>query len=104
VHGKDGKEWILELNDTAIGLVHKHEKEDMLFMRDIVVTRMSKLFAKKEEPVEKEVQEETGSLKEKLEILENQLKREKERILKLEEHLKTLSEEEGEEKSKCAQQ
>jgi len=104
VHGKDGKEWILELNDTAIGLVHKHEKEDMLFMRDIVVTRMSKLFAKKEEPEEKEVQMEIGALKEKLEILENQLRREKDRSLKMEEHIRSLSEEGDEKSSPCAQQ
>jgi len=41
---EDGKEYILELNDTAIGLVHEHEHEDMCNMRDLVLFRMSSLF------------------------------------------------------------
>jgi len=32
---KDGKEYILELNDTAIGLVHAHAEEDMGHIRDL---------------------------------------------------------------------
>ncbi len=32
---------ILELNDTAIGLVHKNEYEDMGHMRDIVMAKMN---------------------------------------------------------------
>ncbi|ELR10890.1 Synapsin, ATP binding domain containing protein [Acanthamoeba castellanii str. Neff] len=40
VHSKtDDKEYILELNDTAIGLVHEHELEDMGQMRDIAQPR-----------------------------------------------------------------
>lgn len=35
---------ILELNGTAIGLVRRHENEDMNMMRDLVVTAMSKLY------------------------------------------------------------
>jgi len=38
------KEYILELNDTAIGLVHAHEEEDMGNIRDLVLYRMSKHF------------------------------------------------------------
>eukprot|EP01125_Pyxidicula_operculata_P011922 TRINITY_DN3903_c0_g1_i2.p1 TRINITY_DN3903_c0_g1~~TRINITY_DN3903_c0_g1_i2.p1 ORF type:complete len:331 (-),score=67.88 TRINITY_DN3903_c0_g1_i2:90-1082(-) len=40
----EDKDYILELNDTAIGLVHKHATEDMEHMKDIVILRMSKLF------------------------------------------------------------
>lgn len=36
-----GKLVILELNDTAIGLVHKHEEEDMKQMRDLVIGKMN---------------------------------------------------------------
>ena len=35
---------ILEINGTAIGLVEKHAKKDMLSMRDLVILRMSKLY------------------------------------------------------------
>lgn len=38
---------ILELNDTAIGLVHAHEREDMEFMRDVVLARMEELWGEK---------------------------------------------------------
>lgn len=41
LHSKaDGKEYIIEMNDTAIGLVHRHEKEDMKCIRDVVLARM----------------------------------------------------------------
>jgi len=104
VHAKDGKEWILELNDTAIGLVHKHEKEDMEFMRDIVVSKMSTFFAKKSD--EEKGTEDVSALKEKLQILETQLRREKEKSTKLEQNLtqKSEAESEEEEKSPCKQQ
>jgi len=41
---KANKEWILELNDTAIGLVHSVEEEDMTYMRDLVVEKMQRVF------------------------------------------------------------
>jgi len=45
LHSKvDDKEYILELNDTAIGLVHEHEREDMAHMRDLVLLRMAAPF------------------------------------------------------------
>ncbi len=34
---------ILELNEGAIGLVHKHEREDMAHMRDLVMTKLTTL-------------------------------------------------------------
>lgn len=44
VHCKStGKYYILEINGTAIGLVHRHESEDMLQMRDLVLLELSKL-------------------------------------------------------------
>jgi len=47
---KEGRDYILELNDTAIGLVHKYEKEDMLHIRDIVLMRMKEAFPDEEKP------------------------------------------------------
>jgi len=48
---KDGKEYILEINDTAIGLMNKVHKEDSLLMKDLVLIRMKeKLFKKNESP------------------------------------------------------
>jgi len=42
VHSKeDGKFYILELNDTAIGLFHDVEEEDLQHLRELVVVRMS---------------------------------------------------------------
>ncbi len=42
VHEREtGKIIILELNDTAIGLLHRNEIEDMGFMRDLVVAKMN---------------------------------------------------------------
>jgi synapsin len=35
------KLWILELNDTAIGLVHRHAHEDMQHIRDVVMMRLA---------------------------------------------------------------
>eukprot|EP01113_Clastostelium_recurvatum_P046209 TRINITY_DN8057_c0_g1_i1.p1 TRINITY_DN8057_c0_g1~~TRINITY_DN8057_c0_g1_i1.p1 ORF type:complete len:391 (+),score=69.66 TRINITY_DN8057_c0_g1_i1:26-1174(+) len=45
LHSKvDGKTYILELNDTAIGLVHKYEREDMEHIKQIVLLRMEQAF------------------------------------------------------------
>ena len=41
---KDGKDVILELNDTAIGLMGSYEVDDESNIRDLVVNRMSELF------------------------------------------------------------
>jgi len=40
----DDQALILELNTTAIGLVHAHEEEDMRQMRDLVLARMETLW------------------------------------------------------------
>jgi hypothetical protein len=41
---KTGKDIILEVNDTAIGLAHRYEKEDYGHMRDVVLTRMAEHY------------------------------------------------------------
>eukprot|EP00762_Andalucia_godoyi_P008467 ANDGO_05761.mRNA.1 Synapsin len=40
----DGQEYILEVNDTAIGLVHSCEQEDNGHIRDLVLRRMEEHF------------------------------------------------------------
>jgi len=46
LHSKvNNMDYILELNDTAIGLTHKYEQEDMGIMRDLVLSKMNMLFA-----------------------------------------------------------
>eukprot|EP01103_Thecamoeba_quadrilineata_P010558 TRINITY_DN2313_c0_g1_i2.p1 TRINITY_DN2313_c0_g1~~TRINITY_DN2313_c0_g1_i2.p1 ORF type:complete len:391 (-),score=51.28 TRINITY_DN2313_c0_g1_i2:17-1189(-) len=73
VHRADGKLFILELNDTAIGLVHKYAGEDMLLMRDLVLLRMEEKFGVKEEG-----KEETGEvigLQEEVRLLKKQIAR-----------------------------
>jgi len=73
---KDGKIYILELNDTAIGLVHKYAEEDMMFMRDLVIARMEEYFKPKDdkEPVSGAT---TKDLEDKIRQLEIALEREK---------------------------
>jgi hypothetical protein len=103
VHCKDGKEWILELNDTAIGLVHKHEKEDMFFMRDLVVTKMSQLFSIQTTPdPNTKVTEDIETLKSTVSVLETEIRREKDKYDKLIENIKSQTKK-GDDKS-CTQQ
>jgi len=46
LHSKTtGTDFILELNDTAIGLTHKYEQEDMMIMRDLASAKITVLFA-----------------------------------------------------------
>jgi len=81
LHSKsDGKEYILELNDTAIGLVHKYEQEDMGFIRDIVMVRMAEAYPPKDDKgkTKETISEDLTSLKSEIEQLKAQLKREKE--------------------------
>jgi len=97
LHSKDNDSfYILELNDTAIGLVHKHEEEDMKFMRDLVLLRMQqawganeqmgktegKLKKKKKKTKNREGQGDK-SAEEELQLLKIQLGREKEENEKL---------------------
>jgi len=44
IHTKDGKEYILEMNDTSIGLGPDKEEEDMGYIRDLVIEKMKKIY------------------------------------------------------------
>jgi len=103
VHAKTGKEWILELNDTAIGLVHKYATEDMNYIRDLVVTKMSQLFSKQTYQVLPEESNNLEMLRNKIAILETELKRERDKSTRLLERLQQISEINEQEKS-CIQQ
>lgn len=46
VKTKDGREVILELNDTATGFMYDHEKEDLNIVKSIVLEKMNSLFTK----------------------------------------------------------
>lgn len=53
IHTTDNKEYILEVNDSSIGLSPTYEKEDMGYMRDLVVEKMNQIFQIQLENVEK---------------------------------------------------
>eukprot|EP01112_Ceratiomyxa_fruticulosa_P009940 TRINITY_DN260_c0_g1_i3.p1 TRINITY_DN260_c0_g1~~TRINITY_DN260_c0_g1_i3.p1 ORF type:complete len:379 (-),score=87.44 TRINITY_DN260_c0_g1_i3:91-1227(-) len=105
LHSKeDGKVYILELNDTAIGLVHKYELEDMKNMRDIVITKMEKLFVKKDEagPSSRtpESQLETVELlTSQIEVLKTSVSEKDRKIAGLEQQINNLNSEKGKKKS-----
>jgi hypothetical protein len=40
VHGKDGKDFILEINDSAIGLNSRHKDEDHQHIRELVLAKL----------------------------------------------------------------
>jgi len=46
LHGKDGKDYILELNGSAIGLLPDKWMEDSIFVRDLTLERMGTTFKK----------------------------------------------------------
>ncbi len=39
------REWIIEINDTSIGLSPSHEEEDMELIRDLTLQRMREAFS-----------------------------------------------------------
>uniref|UniRef100_A0A6B2L9R0 ATP-grasp domain-containing protein n=1 Tax=Arcella intermedia TaxID=1963864 RepID=A0A6B2L9R0_9EUKA len=41
---KDGKEYVIEINDTAIGLMYPHDKEDLQHIKELVLLRMNQHF------------------------------------------------------------
>ena len=43
LHLKDGRDVVLEMNDTAFGLMFEHEKEDLDAMRDLILKRCDSL-------------------------------------------------------------
>jgi len=44
LHGKDGKDYIIEVNDGAMGLDYAFEKEDIQYMKELVLQRMNEQF------------------------------------------------------------
>jgi len=92
VHSKvDDKYYILELNDTAIGLVHDHEEEDMQYMRDLVTLRMQEKFPKSNPKSDlglvASTTENVGALTETIKLLEIQVQREQQKQQQLEKKL-----------------
>jgi len=43
IHTTDGKDYILEINDTASGLLEKYQIEDMGYIRDLCMQRINEL-------------------------------------------------------------
>jgi len=41
IHTKEGKDVVLEINDTAIGLVFEYEKEDLEHIKELVLQKMN---------------------------------------------------------------
>lgn len=66
VHADDGKDYILEVNDTAIGLSPQHEEEDMELIRNLTLERMRESFSKKSLTQREKI--DTTSLYKKLEV------------------------------------
>jgi len=67
IHNRaDGKDYILEVNDSAIGLGPQHEDDDMLIIRDLTMERMRDAFSKRQ-ATQKEKFDTTGLYK-KLEV------------------------------------
>jgi len=94
VHSRtDDKEYILELNDTAIGLVHDHADEDMAFIRDIVVLRMTQAFVPKEKAATEEEEEEgEGEEKKKDKGKDKGKEKQKKKKISKKEEIKQLKE------------
>jgi len=78
VHSKkDDKEYILELNDTAIGLVHKHADQDMGYMADVVIAHMNRIWCNDGKA---EASVATNEASEVREVLSQEIKRHSEKI------------------------
>eukprot|EP00732_Lithocolla_globosa_P005644 Lithocolla_globosa_v1_NODE_5973_length_1154_cov_64.965455.p1 type:complete len:332 gc:universal NODE_5973_length_1154_cov_64.965455:1098-103(-) len=44
LHQSNGRDVVLEMNDTAFGLMYEHEREDTEKIRDVVLKKMNELF------------------------------------------------------------
>ena len=45
MHGKDGKEWIIEVNDSSFGLMSEYEENDKKIIRDLAIKKLSEFIA-----------------------------------------------------------
>nr|XP_060621927.1 synapsin-2 [Anolis sagrei ordinatus] len=50
VHGKDGKDYIFEVMDSAMPLIGEHQVEDKQLITELVVTRMNQILSKTPSP------------------------------------------------------
>lgn len=97
----EDKAVILELNTTAIGLVHDHEAEDMAAMRDLVLARMETLWgeASKQAALAAEAPSSSASLSE-VEVLRAQLAKAREDAACATDRARALEEELAKERAK----
>eukprot|EP01117_Protostelium_nocturnum_P006644 TRINITY_DN2393_c1_g1_i1.p1 TRINITY_DN2393_c1_g1~~TRINITY_DN2393_c1_g1_i1.p1 ORF type:complete len:393 (-),score=128.11 TRINITY_DN2393_c1_g1_i1:153-1331(-) len=51
LHGKDGKNYIIELNGTATGFHSRNVKEDSEYVRETVLKKMNAIYSKKEQNI-----------------------------------------------------
>jgi len=71
----DDKEYIIELNDSAIGLVNRFQNEDVNFIRDLVIVRMETIFVKQPDTLPIPMENKITTLEEQIATLHLQLER-----------------------------
>jgi synapsin len=46
LHSKDGKDYIIELNDSAIGMLTEHWLEESTKLAQMIINRMNEIYVK----------------------------------------------------------
>eukprot|EP01119_Soliformovum_irregulare_P003620 TRINITY_DN1437_c0_g1_i5.p2 TRINITY_DN1437_c0_g1~~TRINITY_DN1437_c0_g1_i5.p2 ORF type:complete len:220 (+),score=46.42 TRINITY_DN1437_c0_g1_i5:512-1171(+) len=97
VHAKDGKEWLIELNDSAIGLVARHIQEDLAHIRDLVMLKLAEAYPLPSSSQQPDQSSEStpAPLQEQLETLKLEISRQRVQIDKLEKELENKSKSRG---------